>query len=172
MSCVAWLITKVGCDEDLFGVTCLLCLLSLGTSSLDQAHLSPGALLDSDQPSGYTHVDLGPLELATLIQRKLAPSFSARLKTGWYLICYLLERSEQASALLQPYSRCNGDNKRLTKHEKECIDLHDSLNSNNDELCDGHRVGCSYYCTRPFFRNKYLGHVWAAVQTEILNYRR
>ncbi|KAI9690498.1 MAG: hypothetical protein M1822_009461 [Bathelium mastoideum] len=169
---VAWLITKNGCeDEDFFGIlACLLRLLSRGANPLNTAHVSFDALFDLNITSECSHQELTPSDFAALLARNVPVSHLPKIRIGWLVICRILERAENMG---QNESReYYHDNARFTEDEVTELDRQGSLVPDVDQSMAGYHCGCFRRCIRPFGKDKYLGHVWAAVQTELLNYRR
>lgn len=133
-----------GCkDENLFGIlACLLCLLSYGANPLLKAHISSQALLENDQGSACGHEELDPAELIEKSSTRLELRWSKELSTGWQVIHYALKQSQAEWKLSQLSAYC-------PHHDAH----HDALHN--------------------FFgANKVLAPLWAAVQTELLTYRR
>ena len=134
-----------GCKgENLFGIlACLLRLLSCGANPLLTAHISLQALLDSDQGNECTHEELDPTELIEEFSARPELRWSKEQFTGWQVIYYALKQS-QAEWKFKPSER-----------------------GHVPASCCDHFANCSF-----FGANKVLAPLWAAVQTELLTYRR
>ena len=167
-----------GCqNETLFGIlACLLCLLSNGANPLLKAHISSQALVDNDQGNECSHEELDPAELMERLPTRLELSWSKELSTGWQIIYYALKQS-QAEWKVKPSKRRSASNER--DHDDDSVSFmsctEDEM-STHEEKSDGHELPA--FCPdhgeyHNFFgANKVLAPLWAAVQTEILTYRR
>ena len=166
-----------GCkDENLFGIlACLLCLLSYGANPLLKASISVQALLDNDQVNECSHEELDPVELMEKIPTEMKLGWSEGLSTGWQIIYYAIKQS-QAEWKVEPSKR------RSTSNERGHDDNYDSFirysedeMSTDEEASDEHQLPawCPDHEDNNFFgANKILAPLWAAVQTELLTYRR
>ena len=171
---IAWLITRSGCEgEDLFGIlACLLSLLSNGVSPLKPAHVSVGALLNLDEPSFCNHQEMRPSAFADKVAAIALDSGSEVARPGWRIICEVLRLAEKENDLQPPWHEYFEYNFRFTYDEKRQLYQKGHLNPSQDNILLGYREGCTVFCSRPFGQDRYLGHLWAAVKTELLNYRR
>ena len=153
---VGFHLSRFGCEnENLFGiVACLLCLLSCGADPSLKANISVQHLLGSDPVNGCTHERLNPAELVKKASSTFELTRSKETNTGWQIIYNILRHSEA---------------------EWEA-NFHDgcSSSSEDDMSTDKYPSFCSHdYDRRCFFgTNKTLARLWAAVQTELLTYRR
>lgn len=151
----AFHLAQSGCEgEDLFGVVaCLLCLLSLRVNPLLKTPISLAALLDEEQIDGCSHVQLTPLQLAQSVPTITTDKWSRKTSTGWQILCHVLKNAQDV---------------------REPIDVDDE----NEGTCrmdptDHFLIRCRpERCSKAFGNNVYLGHIWAAAQTEMLTYRR
>lgn len=150
---VGFHLSRSGCqNENLFGIlACLLCLLSNGANPLLAVAISVQDLFDSDQGYDCTHEELNPAELAEKASSTLDLTWSKELSTGWQIICNVLRHS-QAEWTREVCSTSSEDEMSTDGFPSSCPD--DSKHRN-------------------FFGvNKILASLWAAVQTELLTYRR
>ena len=166
-----------GCkDETLFGIlACLLCLLSHGANPLLKACISVQAFLDNEQVNECRHEELDPAELMEKLPPRLKSGWSQELSTGWQIIHYVLKQS-QAEWRVKPSKRRSTSNER--DHDDDC----DFLKYTDDEMSTDEEASNEYhlpaYCPDHddelnfFGANKVLAPLWAAVQTELLTYRR
>ena len=167
-----------GCeDENLFGIlACLLCLLSHGANPLLKADISVQAFLDNDQANECSHEELDPAELMEKLPTRLKLGWSKELSTGWEVIYYALKQS-QAEWKVKPSKRRSASNER--DHD---VDFESFITYTEDEMSTdeetSHEHHLPAYCPDHDFHhnffgaNKVLGPLWAAVQTELLTYRR
>jgi hypothetical protein len=93
-----------------------------------------------------------------------------KLQVGWKIICHLLglgEAERDKWELRHPGSGLGVAAQVLETSEK-IGDATESATSN------GYQIGCDdcIWGEGFFGNNKYLGHIWAAVQTELLTHRR
>ena len=170
-------LSRSGCKgENLFGIlACLLCLLKYGANPLLKAELSVQALLGDEEVNGCSHEELDPAELAEKVADSLVSMWSKRVSTGWGVFCKVL-RSSQATWRVQPSRR------RPTSEEMEYKTRfntfghsEDKTSTNKEESnCQYLPVKCPDFTdhTNYFGGNNILAPLWAAVQTELLTYRR
>ena len=156
-------LSQSGCkDETLFGIlACLLCLLNNGANPLLKANISVQALLDNEEGNECSHEELDPAELAKKIPTSLMSMWSRELSTGWQVICNVLKYS-QAEWKVNPF-------------DKFIVYTEDEMSA-DEEVSDQEYLpafcpGC--HLQKNFFgENRILASLWAAVQTELLTYRR
>lgn len=171
-------LSRSGCEnETLFGIlACLLCLLINGANPLLKANISVPALLGDEEVNECSHEELDPAELAEKVTASLKSVWSRELRTGWRVIRNTLRHS-QAEWKVRPPRR------QYTSSGRENDDEFDSFNRySEDEMSTdeeaSHEPHLPAECHdveyhRNFFGgNKVLASLWAAVQTELLTYRR
>ena len=152
----AFHLANSGCDdEDLFGMlACLLSLLSNGVEPSVTATISLAAILATNESDYCDHEALTPAELAERIPGELMRKWTTSSYVGWQVFCRVLRIAEQTSL--------------------EIADLGEE--ELQEYLEHGHGLGiqCDDFCVDLLysFQNKYMGHIWAAVQAELLTYRR
>ena len=151
---VGFHLSRSGCEnENLFGIiACLLCLLSNGADPSRKANISVQDLLNNDQGEDCTHEELDPAELAEKVSSVLKLTWSKEISIGWEIVCNILRRSQAAwnADLAERWS-----------------------NSSEDEMStDELSSSCSHDWGYFLRANKTLASLWAAVQTELLTYRR
>ena len=166
-----------GCKgENLFGIlACLLCLLSHGANPLLKAHISPQALLDNDQGNECGHEELDPAELIEKFSSILESRWSKELSIGWQVIHSALKQS-QAEWKVKPSKRRSASNER---DRDDGIDAfirysEDEMSTDGESSHEHHLpADCLHHVEMNYFgANKVLAPLWAAVQTELLTYRR
>ncbi len=171
-------LSQSGCeDENLFGIlACLLCLLHNGANPLLVANISIPALLGNDESNECEHEDLDPLELAEKVPANLKSKWSGNLSTGWQIICNVLEHS-QKQWKERPSRRKSPSKEREREDEFDTfIEYGDDEMSENGEASNDPYlpIKCSSDEDHEnlFGVSKILPSLWAAVQTELLTYRR
>jgi hypothetical protein len=160
--------------EDLFGViACLLQILSrlnVSESPSPEAEASVNRLLDLEAPF-CDHMPMSPLQLAEKLRSSQDNGWSEKVNIGWKIMCHILQQAQDEFEIrpwekgLQAYYKL-ADEDKLVGFDITPVDVE----SNKAE-------GYEYHDWCPdaeglFGNNKYLGHVRAAVQTELLTYRR
>lgn len=171
-------LSRSGCkNETLFGIlACLVCLLSYGANPTLKANISVQALLGNEDVNECSHEELDPAELAEKVPASLKSMWSRQLSTGWQVICNVL-RNSQAEWKVRPSRR------RSTSKEREHDDQFNMfIRYSEDEMSTDEEASHKLYLPaecpddedhRNFFGgNKVLSSLWAAVQTELLTYRR
>ncbi|KAF4629654.1 hypothetical protein G7Y89_g8491 [Cudoniella acicularis] len=195
-------LAQLGSDGDnLFGiVACLLSLLGKGANPLQKAHISPTALLSGDDSQECTHSELDPLELAQRVPRELISKWSEERLIGWKIFCAVLRLSQNAwsPTVPEPTRSTSKDKFRsiysafVEGEEGDTpeggfpvvnVDMEDEISDKNEtsDADSDSDEGVPAYCPdhdeatyqKKFFgKNKTLATLWAAVQTELLTYRR
>lgn len=171
-------LSQSGCkDETLFGiVACLLCLLSYGANPLLKADISLQALLGSEEVNECSHEELDPAELAEKVPASLTLTWSRELRTGWQVVCNVLKHS-------QAEWKVKHSQRRSTPKEQEHDDEFGTfIEYSEDEMSTDEEVSCDTHLPAQcpgnedhynfFGGSKVLPSLWAAVQTELLTYRR
>jgi len=171
-------LSQSGCkDETLFGIlACLLCLLSYGANPLLKADISLQALLGSKEVNECSHEELDPTELAEKVPTSLKSTWSRELRTGWQVVCNVLKHS-QAEWKVRHSQRRSTSKER--EHEDEFNNFieysEDEMSIDEEASCDTHlpaRCPDNDDHSNFFGGSKVLPSLWAAVQTELLTYRR
>jgi hypothetical protein len=189
-------VAQLGKDgENLFGmVACLLCLLNHGLNPLLKADVSPMALLSGDDSAECTHSELDPLELAEAVPKHILSAWPKERIVGWKVFCSILRISRDVWRPLvtpKPVSASPENFQGIygafiedpdehiafagfTVMELDEDDENKKMSDKKDE--DFAECDCSY--ERGDGRLNYFGDsntlatLWAAVQTELLTYRR
>lgn len=161
-----------GCEEeDLFGmIAVLLCLLRCFVPATEKAHISMDAILKRGDGGTCSHEDLTPFELSQKLPQEAARLWGTHQQQGWRIFCHILRIAQETTFYLPD--------------EEDEPDMDDYLDvpfeaDADYEICfEACEEG---YCFQPdalepdlrcFGRSSKLGHVWAAVQAELLTYRR
>lgn len=159
----AFHLAKNGCEgEDLFGmIAVLLCMLSNQIDPCTRAAISIDLLLGVDDETECTHEDLRPIDLAEKLPPQIVEGWSPELKRGWQIFCHILRPYDEASEEANEHSS-NTHTKDQTPFaccDSECYDYWDTYS----------RKGSRKH---QFALRRDIGHIWAAIQTELLTYRR
>jgi hypothetical protein len=172
--------------ENLFGMlACLLCLLGNGANPLLKASISVNSLLsdDDDDCQECSHVELDPLELAQKTPDNLTSRWSYEIKIGWQVFCHVLSLSQVEWGSKRPEQRDSpttdefhiefGDFIEESDNGEDAMSIDDI--DNDEEITEPPLpTECSSNKRHDCFfgRNRNLSTLWAAVQTELLTYRR
>jgi hypothetical protein len=144
--------------EDLFGIlACALCILWNGADASRTAQLSLDSLWHVEQVDQCDHEELSALALAERLETLLQDTWNKEIQTGWKILGFILHSSHKEWTL---------EKRRI----EGVFDDNDSEDDSEDyslgsECCEGR--GTCY-----FGRNKNLGVIHAAIQTELVTYRR
>ena len=189
---IAFQLAQQGCEEeDLFGIiACLLCLLCKGANPILTADLSAPGLFGRYHAFGCSHQALDPLQLADRLPPHLYRSWSPGLQTGWSIMCHVLKMSQKAwQPDLGQESQETPDTDhfgQLITYPDDAMEMDWALETamdidggnnrvrNDDENSVDDEVHHCYDCgNKNYFRGSTeLRDLWAAVQAELLTYRR
>jgi hypothetical protein len=178
MILTAFHLARRGCKgETLFGIlACLLCLLSYGANPLLKAHISLQALLGNEQAEECGHEELDPVELAEKIPASFVSTWSTDVRIGWQVFCHVLRASQVEWKPRSSRRRSGLEAEEYGDEFDTFIEYSDDEMSIDEEM--GADANLPAECTEfefhvNFFgRKKDLATLWAAVQTELLTYRR
>ncbi|ORY14914.1 hypothetical protein BCR34DRAFT_598820 [Clohesyomyces aquaticus] len=154
-----------GCEgEDLFGmVACLLCLLACGVNPRNPAPISMSSLFhQGDLEDVCDHEDISPCELSRRLSTVPAKtSWSHQGQIGWRLFCTVL-------------SICTDGWDVNSDDEGEDVEVDVFEDFIGESLPDDYLIELhAELHTRGIFGDrKDIASLWAAVQAEILTYRR
>lgn len=167
-----------GCKyETLFGIlSCLLCLLSNGANPLLKANISVQALLGSEELEDCSHEEVDPAEFAEKVLIGSTSTWSREIGTGWQVICNVIRRS-QAEWKDRPSKRraASDEGEQVDKFDKYKRYTEDNMSTDEKSSQEHHLpTNCPHNVShRNFFGgDRSLASLWAAVQTELLTYRR
>jgi hypothetical protein len=151
-----------GCqNEDLFGmICCLLSLLAAQVRPWVTAMLSLPMLLGVDEGDTCSHKELSPAELAKCLSKDTINKWPDITRTGWQIFYHILRIAEENE---EEESQSESESEKDMDEARKSEDLGFPLNC-FDHAEIGIRGG--------FGRDRTLGHLWAAAQTELLTYRR
>ncbi|KAJ2985231.1 hypothetical protein NUW58_g5646 [Xylaria curta] len=177
----AFRLAQNGCDgENLFGMlACLVCLLVYGADPTAKADLSVNALLGISEQQECTHALLDPLELGEKVPLAALDTWSEEVKLGWECLMALLRfvHPRRAQGPPVPSSSHGGYDNFFDYSEfpspgnRPLLDDADNSSIGDD---DSDMEECLYYkiSERYCANSEKLGVLWAAIQTELVSYRR
>ena len=171
-------LARSGCnDETLFGIlACLLCLLSNGANPLLKADISLQALLDSEDTSECNHEELDLAELAEKVPAGLTLTWSGELRTGRQVVCTVLKHSQAVWKVKTPHRRFASGELGYGDEFNTFVEYHEDEMGIEEEA--SHETHHPAQCPEEHFHENFFGKsevlasLWAAVQTELLTYRR
>lgn len=175
-------LAQSGCKgENLFGIlACLVCLLVHGADPLQKAEISIKALLGNDDGE-CSHSLIDPVELADQVPAFFITAWADEVKLGWEVFRCVLRFAQRERSQVQEQYRPEATfadfdymNEEIFIGEEASRDVR--LRGDGDED-DGDGDDCGWCTHRPEHSNFYggstvLGTLWAAIQTELLTYRR
>ncbi|KAH8881151.1 hypothetical protein GQ53DRAFT_888882 [Thozetella sp. PMI_491] len=146
-------------DETLFGaLACLTCMLAHNADSTLEVEISISLLLGATNCEDCDHLLLDAVELASHVPEQITESWDAKRQLGWRAFVAVLKSAKA--------DRLKHGNRRNMDFDPESEDICYCHPLYGSEL---HVVGTikNYYCG-----HESLGHLWAAIQTEFLTYRK
>jgi hypothetical protein len=148
--------------EDLFGIiACALCILWNGADTSGTAQISLDALWHAEQVDQCSHEELSAVALAERLETLFQDTWSKEIQAGWKILCFILHSSHKEWTTEK--RRREGifdENAMEIESDSEGYSLFE------DECCERGKGTCY------FGRNKHLGVIHAAIQTELVTYRR
>jgi hypothetical protein len=178
---VAFHLAQHGCEgEDLFGIlACLLCILRCGANPLRTADISLSILQIRDDSSPCDHMELSPGSLAETLESFFSSTWSKEISVGWQIIRFVLNSATEEWTCIQKIF--NGDkwDTHITTDGSELNE--DAMDMDSDAYAhmanlEGEAWDSFEQCECSegnfFGKSRVLGVLWAAVQTELLTYRR
>lgn len=189
----AFCLVKAGMpEEDLFGVVaCYLSMLSGGVPSLSKRAICVSQLLGANPDSGCSHEEMTPHEMAIAIEAEVQQSSLPKAaRIGWDVFTSIMRIAEEAYVDAGEVREGLDGSVRSTLSRPQDIDLNvwgDSgmvYTDNHGQVsissmphfardCQGPRcLHLLQHVRPPFGDSPVLGHVWAAIQAEIADYRR
>ncbi|KAG9228623.1 hypothetical protein BJ875DRAFT_526067, partial [Amylocarpus encephaloides] len=164
---IAFHLARSGCEgENLFGIlACLVCLLANGANPLFKATDSLKALMGTERADECSHEDIDPLELAERVPKTLMTFWTEEAKLGWQVFCATLSlaRDERND---EPFE--HSDDEMEIDLSSDAQDVDDETELEEDEPCENYKPAHdNFYC-----QSRTIGTLWAAIQTELLSYRR
>lgn len=166
-------LATAGCPgEDLFGmVSCLLSLLACEVDPRETSKVSLPILLGAQEGDTCSHEDYTPTEFAERLVDKTIGTWPELKKTGWQVLCYILRVAEEIhndlQSLVDSESESGGASQSHSDDKSE-----DNSTDASFPLSCSHHGDCETRATSVFGKDRTLGHLWAAAQTELLTHRR
>ncbi|TGO16089.1 hypothetical protein BTUL_0032g00520 [Botrytis tulipae] len=183
---VAFYLADSGCEnENLFGILAVLvCLLANGANPLDRAAISMKALRGQDNAYECSHELLEPIDIAAKIPDTLMSSWNSDARLGWNVFCSVLryagdERRSGETIMRSSVNPTNsgddfsafleyGIDSDVDMNERSGDrDENEAETETHSPVCDHDELNKNFYG-----RSDVVGKLWAAVQTELLTYRR
>lgn len=179
-------LAESGCaGENLFGMlACLVSLLANGADPLLTAQISLPALTRRDNATECSHEELDPLKLAERVPASLISGWTEDATLGWKVFCAAIrlarderrpgsknfsfkgkEKEDPFKLFMEPM-----DDDQLSEdanHDSDS-DFEDRTSSMDEDSCSH----CQPETDNFYGRSKVIGRLWAAIQTELLTYRR
>lgn len=154
--------------ETLFGaVACLLTLLAHNVDPCETADVSVSSLLNKSDCVRCDHRRLSPLELASAMASRDFNSWPEEVQLGWRVFVQALNRAVNDRATGTGARVVDLDEEHLTDDEPGSDEEETRCRCNYEEVAFRPLNMNNFYCNSPV-----LGRVWAAIQTELLTYRR
>ena len=165
-------LATAGCEnEDLFGaISCLLNLLTCEIDPRETSTISLPILLGAQEGDTCSHEDFTPAEFAEGLVRESVDAWPEITKTGWQVLCHILRAAEEMHDDFPFDSDSQSESGGATES--------DSDESEDNSTAPGFSLSCSHHehyspdGTKIFGKDRTLGHLWAAAQTELLTHRR
>jgi len=145
-----------------------------------KANISLQALMNRDTAMTCSHVPLDPFELSELVPKSMVAGWTSDVMLGWQVFCAVLpyaidERRPRAQHTGRRWSRdvdfCSYIEISVSDtdmSDEELSEEGSDLESDVDnELCSHSKLNGNFYR-----KSKVIGTLWAAIQTELLTYRR
>jgi len=174
----AFHLARSGCPgENLFGMlACLVCLLANGANPLATASISLDALMDRDSAAECSHEELDPAQLAERVPESLMAGWTNDVALGWQVFCSMLRYARDERRPASKYISKKGKERDVDfRVYLEISDDEMGDNDTSDEDDDDDDESCSHsktYTDNFYGGSKVIGTLWAAIQTELLTYRR
>ncbi|KAG8156959.1 hypothetical protein KVR01_013181 [Diaporthe batatas] len=153
--------------ETLFGMlACLVCLLTYGADPALSAEISIPAVFGLDETEECQHQHLNAAELASAVPDSVVDSWTPQVKLGWEAVKEVLEHRVayvQGLAAEAPHRPPN------PFHDTEGA-LHGSEVPHIS--CRRYLHGWGFDRQKSLCGDTRLGMIWAAIQVELLTYRR
>lgn len=156
--------------EDLFGIlACLLCLLANGADPTLTAEISVSALAHEQTcDSCDQHEEITASDLAQRIGSTFSSNWSSKVNTGWQVVCYVLRSSVEERKQNENFEGAYQEAKMGYDNRMDELSL--------DQFDDEEENHVPFWCydehSHYFGVSPNMAILWAAVQTELLTYRK
>lgn len=165
--------------ETLFGMlACLVSLLTFRADPTSHAEISIPALLGLEETEECQHQSFNAAELASAIPDAVISSWTSEIQLGWEAVKEVLNR-RVGRAHVSTVNAHNGPSDFSRTPKDAMCNYEDRAKDDDDsqdyyELCDHEFHGCGVDMEKalPQCGDKRLGMIWAAIQVELLTYRR
>jgi len=166
-------LATAGCqDEDLFGmICCLLSLLVCEVNPLQTSRISLPILLVAQTGDTCSHKDYTPAEFAECLADGILDTWPELTNIGWRVLCHILRVAEETWVNF-PYELDSEIESGGGSHSDSEDESQDDSTDPSFLLSCSHHNDCVFMPIRAFRKDKTLGHLWAAAQTELLTHRR
>ncbi len=172
-------LAKSGCPgENLFGMlACLVCLLANGANPAANAFISLDALTNPDKDAHCDHENLDPVQLAERISTFVMAGCAEEVKLGWQVFYSVLKyardgRRSQSKPTSNRKDRDQDFDILFEFSGDETYNNGDSDADSMDTQSDIDEDFCDDLKENPYGQSKAIGTLWAAIQTELVTYRR
>lgn len=164
--------------ETLFGMlACLVCLLTLRADPSLSAEISLPAILGLGETEECQHQTLNAAELASAVPSAVVNAWTPEVKSGWEAIkevlnhCVGRARTESLSATDLTFNRSTSTS---VEHYYDESGAGDYGSANDDESCPHTIHLMEVDSSKQLVKcgDQHLGIIWAAIQVEMLTYRR
>ncbi|KAI1412722.1 hypothetical protein F5Y13DRAFT_199610 [Hypoxylon sp. FL1857] len=161
--------------ENLFGlVSCLVCLLTFRANPCVLAEVSIPALLGKDTADDLCqHTPMNAADLASTLHSEETESWTSELELGWQVLDAVLQqnirhRQQKSTKNINISSNhLSSDAKDDTSHDGDPEDWDAGSCTNKIHKLERLDIVKLVHCG-----NRRLGVIWAAIQAELLTYRR
>ena len=181
---VAAHLSSSSCEgENLFGIlACLICLLRYGADVNLRANISIEAILHGTEVDCSLHGEVDVMQFAERVESSLNPNPPKEIRRGWRIINNVLKQArgernakELEDEVSSPTSRSGSPEEQEVSYE-EFTKVFYSNKHELEPLTKGFEpLTCIHgelEHDHPFAQDGILAPLWAAVQTELLTYRR
>lgn len=126
-------------------------------------------MLDAQEGDTCSHEEYTPAESAECLVDKTASTWPELTKTGWQLLCHILRIAEEIHDGFQYEIDSESESGGASQSDSEKESEDNSTGPSFSLSCSHHEFPMK---TGVFGKDRTLGHLWAAAQTELLTYRR
>ncbi|KAI0106361.1 hypothetical protein F4776DRAFT_675448 [Hypoxylon sp. NC0597] len=150
--------------ENLFGmICCLVCLLTFRADPCVPAEVSIPALIGQSTTDECQHQPMNPAELATQLFSGKVQLWTRNVELGWQVLVAILQQDIH-------HREINESEDADTLADQDPVGV--VSDGTNTCLNEVHRLEADWEIKLVHCGNRQLGVIWAAVQAELLTYRR
>lgn len=160
-------------DETLFGaIACLVCLLAVGADTKLEADISVSHLFGESDADRCQHRPLNASDFAGHVPQRIVEKWSLSCQLGWKCFTLILEHAVNGPEIQSDDEISHGGSSesQLSEHDFRSSRVFQIYSNNSDAAnrCKAYYMHADGYpCSGGTF-----GTLWAAIQTELLTYRR